>query len=126
MAENNGWRKVGGGEGSDNKTWDFKTTPEITGIYTSSKDVNTKDGGVSRLYVLETSDGPVTVWDKAALRSAMNDISLGEEVHITYLGQVQSKKNAAQKYHAFDVQARSQADKEKAESSESELPFLAE
>jgi spore coat protein U-like protein len=126
MADNNGWIRVGG-EGSDNKTWDFKTNKEITGIYTGARDVNTKDGSVSRLYMVDTTEGPTTVWEKTALKSLMSEVPLGSEVKITYLGEVQSKKNPTKTYHNFAVDHRpaGTVDGEVAvESSETELPFL--
>jgi hypothetical protein len=124
MPDANGWITVGGGEGNSNKTWDFKTQPEITGIYTGSKDINTKDGNVSRLYMINVDGEPVTVWDKTALRTGMSEVPMGAEVHIAYLGQVKSTKNPTKTYHNFLVQHRAASAKAAEEKADTELPFL--
>ena len=122
MTENNGWVKVGG-EGSDRKSWDFKTNHEIEGVYTANHDVQTQNG-ISRVYTIKTADGDVGVWEKAALRTMMENVPLGAEVRIVYLGKVQSQKNKAQSYHNFEVYHRPAQANTSSKVEETELPFL--
>lgn len=129
MTENNGWRPLGAVDTTKNKTWDFKSTPEITGIYTSCKEVNTKDmqgqDRVTRVYTLETAEGPMSVWEKSSLARIFNDAQLGEEIHIVYKGEQKSTKNPMYRFHAFEGTARSAGSKEASEEAgDSELPFL--
>lgn len=94
------WKKV---EKSASTTWDYKTQPEITGVYKGVQyHVGPND---STLFKLACDEGEVAVWGSTALNDRMMSIPVGHEVKLRYLGLKKSLKGN-RTYHDFEVMHR--------------------
>ena len=71
----------------------------VAGIYqTRKKNVGENDSDV---YVLRQEDQSlIYVWDSTVLASKMEDVNIGDDIKIIYLGEEEGKK----KYHNYNVQ----------------------
>lgn len=109
------WEKVGGGAQAE--AWDFKNgSKTITGIYVEKRTgLGPKN---STMYILEQPDGSlVGVWGSIAINTKFDNVQVGDEVKIDYLGMTKSKSGNS--YHNFDL-FRRPAGSSSSESSSSE------
>lgn len=93
------WEKVGGGAQAE--AWDFQNgIKTVTGVYVEKRTgLGQKN---SSMYILEQPDGEtIGVWETAALKTKFENVSIGDEVKIDYLGKVKSKSGNS--YHNFDL-----------------------
>lgn len=82
------------------ETHDFNAEPIIQGIYTNKK-INVGDNK-SNIYILTCEDKNIGVWGSAVLDSRFEQIKLGEEVKIEYMGKKKSEKGGRE-YKDFRV-----------------------
>lgn len=94
-----GWEKVGGGAQAE--AWDFKNgNKTVTGVYVEKRtNLGPKQ---STMYILEQPDGSlVGVWGSVAINTKFDNVQVGDEVKIDYLGLTKSKSGNS--YHNFDL-----------------------
>lgn len=94
-----GWEKVGGGAQAD--AWDFKNGKKsVSGQYVEKRTgLGPKN---STMYILEQPDGVlVGVWGSVAINTKFDNVQIGDEVKIDYLGMTKSK--SGNDYHNFDL-----------------------
>lgn len=76
---------------SGNAAWHHETQPEISGVLKEiQEDVGPNN---SRIYVLGTPEGDVSIWSTTVLDSKLKDIPVGTFIQIEYLGQKTNEKN---------------------------------
>jgi hypothetical protein len=96
------WKTAGGGS-----YWNYTEAGKgavVQGIYTDKKEhVGDYD---STVFVIKTAEGIVNVNGSTVLERKFNDVSLGDEVRIEYLGMADSEKRKGAQYHDFDVKHR--------------------
>jgi len=90
-----GWNEV---SINDSVTWDRESP--IEGVYVSKKD--NVGANESRLYVIKTDKGDVSVWDSTVLHSKFSEIEIGCKVRIEPLGEIKSEKTG-RSYMDFKV-----------------------
>jgi len=92
------WEKVGGGEQAN--AWKFKENKSTSGIYVEKRiNLGPKQ---STMYILEQPGGDlVGVWETTALKSKFENVKVGDEVRIEYLGMAKSKMG--NNYHNFEL-----------------------
>ena len=105
--ENNNWKKV---EVSQTPAWDPNQEKEVAGIL---KQVKTKVGpNESNLYVLKREGKEdIAVWGSTVIDSRMEDIELGSEVKIVFLGEATSEKTG-RNYKNYEVYTKDKGDDE--------------
>lgn len=94
-----GWEKVGGGAQAD--AWDFKNGAKtVSGVFVEKRtNLGPKN---STMYILEQPDGSlVGVWGSIAINTKFDNVQIGDEVKIDYLGMTKSKSGNS--YHNFDL-----------------------
>ena len=85
-------------------TWNFKENNSITGILRAIKR-NTGTEKNSTIYTLELPDGQkMGVWGGKVIDSRLEDVTVGEEVRIDFLGLVEGQNG--RKYNSYDVYTR--------------------
>ena len=87
------WKKV-----ESSKAHDFKTTPELVGVFLSKQ--ASPFGGDD--YTLQVGEEQVLVFGKTALKSKLGGLKPGTKVKIVYLGEKVSPKSK-RTYADFDV-----------------------
>lgn len=96
------WNTAGGGT-----YWNYSEEGKgavVQGIYTNKKEhVGDYD---STVFVIKTDDGIVNVNASTVLQTKFEEISVGSEVKIEYLGMADSEKRKGAQYHDFDVKYR--------------------
>lgn len=92
------WTEVGGDSG---EMWNREGS--IEGTYVSKQsNVGIND---SMKYNLKTKDGEIGVWGSTVLDSKMEQVQIGQEVRIEYLGKAQTKTGRGE-YHDFKVMTK--------------------
>ena len=98
--EKNNWEEV---NPATQDTWDFRNQPTIQGIYTGKREkVGPND---SNLYALEVKGEKIGVWGSTVLDTHFDQIPIGSEVRIEYLGKAKAEKSGRE-YHDFKVLKR--------------------
>ena len=98
--EENTWEEV---SPDTHDMWDFRTKKTIQGVYVAKKEnVGEND---SNIYVLNVGDEKVGVWGSAVLDGRFEQIAIGSEVKIEYLGKKTGEKGGRE-YHNFIVYRR--------------------
>lgn len=99
MAEND-WKDAGAGN-----VWDFKSEGDgavFQGIY-MSREENVGENN-SNLYTFKDNKGElVSIWGTSLLDIRFKNLQFGEEVKITYKGEMPSEKRKGKTYHLFEV-----------------------
>ena len=80
--------------------WDFRNQSTIQGLYVAKKE-NVGENK-SNIYVLNVANEKVGVWGSVVLDSRFEQIAIGSEVKIEYLGKVESE-SGGRAYHNFKV-----------------------
>ena len=93
----NDWEKI---EVGLSETWNPEENKSIEGKYVELKSNVGANG--SQMYVLETVDGNVSVWDTTVLNTKMKTVNLGDTVKLVYLGVKESPKSG-RSYKDFDI-----------------------
>lgn len=83
--------------------WDFRSQPTIQGLYVAKKE-NVGENK-SNIYVLNVANEKVGVWGSVVLDSRFEQIAIGSEVKIEYLGMVKPE-SGNRPYHNFKVYRR--------------------
>ena len=97
------WNTAGGG----GKFWKHSEEGKgavIQGIYRAKKEHQGDFDGA--LYVIKTKEGIVNVNSSKVLARKFEEIDLGSEVRIEYLGTLDSEKRKGVQYYDFDVKYR--------------------
>ena len=83
------------------KTWDFKTSIELVGVYREKR--TGVGANKSNIYIFEQEDGKmISVWGTTALMPMLDALKLNEKVKIVYLGKKLNPKTK-RNFHNFDV-----------------------
>lgn len=91
------WKKV---EPKRDPVWDYKTNPELEGIYESFEE--NVGPHKSMLYKIKQLDNSIIlVWGCKLLDGRFSEIEIGTQVKIQYLGDVKAPDGS--KYHNFEV-----------------------
>lgn len=90
-----GFRPITGG-GDFAQSWDYMKQKEITGKVISFGEVPSKykKGETQKNMVVETSDGPRTIWESAGTRPFFdpdNKVKKGTKIHCTFAGLLKIK-----------------------------------
>ena len=102
---NQNWKRV---EVSQTPAWEPNKEKEVSGVL---KQVKTKVGpNESNLYVLKREGKEdIAVWGSTVIDSRMEDIELGSEVKIVFLGEATSEKTG-RNYKNFEVYTKDKGD----------------
>lgn len=91
------WKKV---TESDNDFWQHTETPDIEGrLLEKQQDVGPNN---SMLYVLQTGQGPVSIWGTSVLDRLLAKVAIGSDIKIIFLGERTSPKSG-RTFKAFEV-----------------------
>ena len=102
----NNWKEISVG---NTDTWNQEEP--IEGLYVKKlENVGPND---SNQYVIETTDGEVAVWGATVLDNKFEQIEIGTEVRIEYLGKVKGKTGTQYKDYKVSVRESEEAEKVK-------------
>lgn len=82
-----GYTAISGGEFGER--WDFEANPVIEGTVDGVREVESGTGKqkrTSRVLTVQTSDGPIDVWESASLRKFFDEVEDGSEVAVAFMG----------------------------------------
>jgi hypothetical protein len=103
MTNNDEWNTAGGGS-----YWNYAEEGKgavVQGTYINKKE---HQGDYdSTVYVIKTDTGVINVNSSTVLNRKFEEVSLGDEVRVEYLGTAESEKRKGAQYHDFDVKYRS-------------------
>lgn len=81
------WKKLGGNIGmKTDRTWTPELEKTLEGVYVELKNIKTKEGKESKLYVIREANGKLAAaWGTAMLDRLMAEAKIGDEVRITFV-----------------------------------------
>ena len=96
------WKEVG--REGDASVWKPEVGNVLEGVLTEKRaNVGANNSG---MYVVTTADNNmVAIWETSVLKSKLDQLEIGSEVRLEYLGKRKSK-NGPGTYHDFKVQTR--------------------
>ena len=93
------WQEAGSNSG---ETWKPENEGDtLTGLYTAKKENVGQNNSNIYMIQVDGEDEPTSVWGSTVLDTKFQEIGIGSEVKIEYLGKVKSK--APQPYKDFKV-----------------------
>ena len=99
FGEDKKWKKMNLEQGN---SWNFREDKVLVGVYTGSHTAETKFG-VRTIWDIQKLDGTLmSVWETAMLKRAFDQIPVGTELRITFLGKVPGQKGNS--VNTFDIE----------------------
>lgn len=91
-----------------NDSWNAKEDnrqvgDKLHGFYVEKKNINTKKGAATIYVIHADDDKKYDLWGSAVITSAFDQIKLGAEVEIEYLGMAESK--SGNDFHNYEIAA---------------------
>lgn len=93
------WKRIGSDNISSDKIWDCEAQNEIEGKYIGKKEAKGKMQ--SDLFILSVGEENIGVWASTVLETKFNEVKVGDNVKIVYLGEVVGKTGRT--YRDFDI-----------------------